>query len=476
MRDIVSRTGNVPTADALSGRYSRFMPAPDPQGDSSALPWSPYRDGHVQLMSTIWHESVGVAGAPGAWPMWDHVDRIFYAAHPNSTNTAEVFDSIPDLAGASERAAPFRAVWQSEIAPTVLARSIVGLTLAGLIELADRSLIPDSYPLDVIQLLHNLAEEEARLPSSTSTVASKRVELRTFTARIRRGDEHQVPIPDDMTARVLLRELANPLNMFTIDGQWQIELSGSRLRAYLSIRTFQEYKNHVAKDAIRRGQLMPGRFISGSRLGHDDVEVIHDRGLATEERHQMAARIQPELGFFEVDAPIHEDDIVIVEDPRGGTRELVAGRVDIFNQGSARMHHIEVHWASRPPTPETSQAQISINGHHATIALNTHGDVHQSSTINVSNPNMEGLAKAVVEALTLIEQSADLDEDERDSAQEAGRSVLEEAARPEPDARHIKKSLTTLRGALTGIATSGATTAVGVTVTELVKQLVFNAS
>lgn len=427
-------------------------------------------------MSTIWHESVGVAGRPGAWPLWDHVDRIFYAAHPDSTDTAEVFDSIPDLAGASERAAPFRAVWQSEIAPTVLARSVVGLTVAGLIELADRSLIPDSYPVEVIQLLHNLAEEEAHLPSPTSTVASKRVPLRSFIARIRQGDAHQVPIPDDMTARVLLRELANPLNMFTIDGQWQIELSGSRLRAYLSIRTFQEYKNHVAKDAIRKGQLMPGRFISGSRLGHDDVEVIHDRGLATEERHHLAARIQPELGFFEVDAHIHEDDIVIVEDPRGGTRELVAGRVDILNQGSARMHHIEVHWASRPPSPEASQTQITINGHHTTFAMNTQGDVHQSSTINVSNPNMEGLATAVVEALDLVKRSTDLDGDERDSAQEAGRSVLEEAARPEPDARRIKKSLMTLRGALTGLATSGATTAVTVGVTEVLKKLVFNAS
>lgn len=52
------------------------------------------------------------------------------------------------------------------------------------------------------------------------------------------------------------------------------------------------------------------------QAGTQLVTIVHGEGTDEENRVEVQAHIQPEIGFFEVDAPIYEGDIVLVSDPR----------------------------------------------------------------------------------------------------------------------------------------------------------------
>lgn len=172
----------------------------------------------------------------------------------------------------------------------------------------------------------------------------------------------------------------------------------------------------------------------GRRFGTEQVTVIHAEGTADEQRHQLEAQIQADSGFFDVDAPIYEQDIVEVPDPRGGTRRLFVAKVDI-NKASAAMQnmsHIQAHWGkgSPPPPPPPKRRRLMVflftdivasterareigdqqwaqvlTDHHETVRshLEAHGGTEVDTAGDGFFATFEGVAEALSCALSALE-------------------------------------------------------------------------
>jgi uncharacterized protein (TIGR02391 family) len=103
------------------------------------------------------------------------------------------------------------------------------------------------------------------------------------------------------------------------------------------------------------------------RPGTELVTIIHAEGTDEERRVQVQAHIQPETGFFDVDALVYDGDIVVVTDPRGGLDRRVAGTVKVFNVGPIRMRHTEVSWAKAPPNRVAPVRRLTLESLHPHI-------------------------------------------------------------------------------------------------------------
>src|SRR5260370_7579156 len=90
--------------------------------------------------------------------------------------------------------------------------------------------------------------------------------------------------------------------------------------------------------------MRPGFMMIGSK----QVEVIHCEGTPDESRLTVEALVQPEAGFFAVDTPIHEGDIVEIPDARGGTDRRFAAAVKVNDFGAESIRHIEVECPNAP--------------------------------------------------------------------------------------------------------------------------------
>ena len=80
------------------------------------------------------------------------------------------------------------------------------------------------------------------------------------------------------------------------------------------------------------------------RFGLETVEVIHAEGTSN-------AHIQSESGFTAVDTPIYEGDILVINDPRGGTYRRLVTDVKIVNPknpGLSNMRHIKLTFTKAP--------------------------------------------------------------------------------------------------------------------------------
>jgi len=86
------------------------------------------------------------------------------------------------------------------------------------------------------------------------------------------------------------------------------------------------------------------------------VTLIKNAGQPNESRQIVQCSVQPKKGFFELNAPVYEGDIVELPDPRGGVRQLYVAEVNIVGQGS-ELGHIEVSWG-KPPLAGESQTMI----------------------------------------------------------------------------------------------------------------------
>lgn len=221
------------------------------------------------------------------------------------------------------------------------------------------------------------------------------------------------------------------------------------------------------------------RFLDRTRsaFGTDDVVLIHDAGLASETRIIVEAHIQPELGFFELDTPIYEGDLVEVDDSRGGKRTLYVAVVNMYKT-SSNLKHTEVKWGPQPathnsPASPTSQGHhtyngpvVIINGDQAQVAWNG-GSVNR--TDNAIAQEFTALAVAVTDALKLVVTGAD--PDEAQVAEDASKEILEELTKKEPERKKVRAGLATLRGILTTVTTAAATGSAGGAIEELMRRL-----
>jgi len=80
------------------------------------------------------------------------------------------------------------------------------------------------------------------------------------------------------------------------------------------------------------------------QLGTKKVVIVHQEGTDSEERHEVDAHIQAESGFFAVETPIYEGDVVLIPDRRGGSDRRLAAKVKVNDYGSSRMQHTQVEW------------------------------------------------------------------------------------------------------------------------------------
>lgn len=105
-------------------------------------------------------------------------------------------------------------------------------------------------------------------------------------------------------------------------------------------------------------------------FGITKVTVVHDPGSDDEERFETEAHIQAKTGFFAVDTPIYEGDIVEFPDPRGGTTRKIAATVDVNNPTGSSfrgMEHIHVTWGAAPPSRVAPVRRLSIENLHAEV-------------------------------------------------------------------------------------------------------------
>ncbi|MGF1617584.1 MAG: TIGR02391 family protein [Acidimicrobiia bacterium] len=121
------------------------------------------------------------------------------------------------------------------------------------------------------------------------------------------------------------------------------------------------------------------------RLGVKEVVVIREEASDAEVRFEVEAHIQPETGFFPVDTPIYEGDIVEFPDTRGGTTRKTAAGVKVYDVGSPSMHHTEVEWGDRPSAVRTAAVRrIGLEGLHPEVirvANDMFTDGHYSQSI-----------------------------------------------------------------------------------------------
>jgi hypothetical protein len=95
-------------------------------------------------------------------------------------------------------------------------------------------------------------------------------------------------------------------------------------------------------------------FLGAMPFGTQKVLVIHCEGTPQEMQFETEAHIQSKAGFFEVETPIYENDVVVLDDPRGGKDRRLAKEVLVHSSVpayAARMKHIEVKWGPAPLPP-----------------------------------------------------------------------------------------------------------------------------
>lgn len=209
-----------------------------------------------------------------------------------------------------------------------------------------------------------------------------------------------------------------------------------------------------------------------STFGTERVVVVHNAGTPDEQRLEMEAHVQPDLAFFEVTAPINDGDTIEVPDPRGGMMTRWVTKVDVFNAPGmgARMNHIEAHIANREPQAESSPHTqvvhgdvINVSGSGVNVSTRG-GSVSQSFAVP---PAYEHIARALMDALKLVNDHNDWDTYDRRAADEASGAVLEEVVKEAPDETVVNRALATMRGILTS-ATSAAASA---SASALIQQL-----
>lgn len=94
-------------------------------------------------------------------------------------------------------------------------------------------------------------------------------------------------------------------------------------------------------------------FIRGhaAAFGTQTVKIIHNADRDDEEVLEVEGHIQGEKGFFDVDTPVFEGDLVEVADPRRpqGVERRLAARVEVNNFGPDDLQHVSVTWGQAPP-------------------------------------------------------------------------------------------------------------------------------
>ncbi len=144
------------------------------------------------------------------------------------------------------------------------------------------------------------------------------------------------------------------------------------------------------------------------------VTLVKCYGTDGESRREVLGHVQPDTGFFSVDTPIEEGDVVELPDPRvaGAVRRLTVAKVKIYDGFNPRMDHIEVKWGDPPRSARPKPRPFAMDGMHpdvSSVAAALYADGH--------------CAQAVFEAFKAVEVRVR----EMTSIDESGRGLMSRA-------------------------------------------------
>lgn len=130
-------------------------------------------------------------------------------------------------------------------------------------------------------------------------------------------------------------------------------------------------------------------------FGTTTVTVVNNPGTDDERRFETEAHIQAKTGFFAVDTPIYEGDVVEFVDPRGGTTQKLASSVDVNNPTGSSfrgMEHIHVTWGATPPRRVAPVRRLSIENLHAEVIRSSSdlfADGHYEAAVSEAFKSLE---------------------------------------------------------------------------------------
>ena len=265
----------------------------------------PLAEEQVDLLTAVW-EPISKPEIHGeqVWPTWDFASRRFYEMRPNVVDAAAVLNSLPQLShGAWAEGQPYGLVWQSgvrAVGPTL--GDQVGLTIAGLAQLARHSRVNPAVVDGLTHVINHLAEQEAGLQAKPSAVAARNVDLDRFV----RGFGNPTPdrtyaIPVKVIAQLLSHEYA-PIAVIRADadsGQ-QVTVGQLSLRQWRQMAAATDYIARIGDH--HRSSIPPARLRSpltliqtldylGYVLAEDPGWPRKDRRFATAPDLQSAAAL-----------------------------------------------------------------------------------------------------------------------------------------------------------------------------------------
>jgi uncharacterized protein (TIGR02391 family) len=127
----------------------------------------------------------------------------------------------------------------------------------------------------------------------------------------------------------------------------------------------------------------------------EKVLIIHNEGGQDESRIEVDAHIQPQAGFFDVETPIYQGDVVELDDPRGdgGRERRLAAEVNVYSRAMAgSMAHIEVTWGNAPAVRRAAVRRLGLENLHASVitaASDLFSDEHYQSAVSEAFKSVE---------------------------------------------------------------------------------------
>lgn len=192
------------------------------------------------------------------------------------------------------------------------------------------------------------------------------------------------------------------------------------------------------------------------QLGTEMVKIIHAEGTDDETTTEVVAHIQPKSGFFEVDAPIYEGDIVEVHDPRkgpDGRERRLAVEVSVLSNAPHGMAHTEVKWGKSAPARSVPVRRLTFENLHQKVrsaAGDLYADGHYESAVAEAFKSIEvrvrSLAGIDSSGVQLMQSALGTDSPPLDVSTHSGRSAEDERS----------GFLAIFRGVMLGIRNPGA--------------------
>jgi hypothetical protein len=204
----------------------------------------------LDLLQVIWSPfgAEELYGAPGQWPVWDFVSRVFRRNHPTGPSPETVLEGLPWVPSSWNSGARYGLTWIADTGN--LASRVIGLSIAGLEQLSANGLIPVRVQDEIASIVGQLATEEERLTPDPRMPVQAKTALSAKTAWLSaRSAEKRFEMVDSQVALLLQREYAR-VYIMQESGAYFALLDGLWLRPFEGVATAAQYLRAVALDSV----------------------------------------------------------------------------------------------------------------------------------------------------------------------------------------------------------------------------------